>query len=679
MEREQIIKEIADLSEKLRQYQYEYYVLSQPSVSDAEYDRLFDRLLALEKQYPDLAQPDSPTQKVGSDLTQTFPEFTHTIPVLSLDKAYTFSEIREWAAKTEKNAGQPLSFVVEEKIDGATIVLYYEDGLLVRGVTRGSGVVGNDITGNVKTIKAVPLKLTRPYSLTVRGEIFLQKKYFAEINAKLDGLYANPRNLASGTLRRVKSSEVALVPLDIFIYEGFADDFKNTHVEILEKCEKLGFKLNNTLGVFSDSKELSGIAEKHPSWSTGRIDDMKSFIERETEKRETLDYEIDGLVIKVNEIPGRDVLGYTGHHPRWAIAFKFESPEGVTKVNKIEVQIGRTGRATPVARVEAVKISGSVITNVTLHNQEYIDMLELGEGDVIVVSKRGDVIPSCEYVVEHFAEHIWKLPRQCPSCSTDLEKIGAHHFCTNDSCEAKILGRLYFFAGKGQMDIENLGPETLYFLYKKNLVKDPGDIYTFNPDVLMGEQGFGEKKIQLIKQGIEKSKKQPFKIVLQSLGIPDLGPKAAELLMDAGYTSINKLLALVDAGDPSPLVSIPGIGDKTAQTIIDELAKPQMRHLIIALQNTGLNFEAGKEIQPEMEQTFSGQIWCVTGSFERFKPRDLAMEEVKKRGGKVTSSVSSKTTHLLAGPGAGSKLQKAQDLGVTIVNEADFLAMLGWE
>ncbi|MBN2533389.1 MAG: NAD-dependent DNA ligase LigA [Spirochaetales bacterium] len=679
MDRERIIKEIAELSEKLNRYQYEYYVLSRPSVSDAEYDRLFDRLVALEKQYPDLAQPDSPTQKVGSDLSQTFPEFTHTIPVLSLDKAYTFSEIKEWIVKTEKNAKEALSFVVEEKIDGASIVLYYKDGLLVRAVTRGNGFVGNDITGNVKTIRAVPLKLHEPYTLTVRGEIFLPKKYFSEINAKLDGLYANPRNLASGTLRRVKSSEVSLVPLDIFIYEGFAGDFTSTHIEILETCEKLGFKLNNTLGIFSNAKDLSGIAKNHPTWSTGRIDDIKSFIEHETEKRKDLEYEIDGLVIKVNEIPSRDILGYTGHHPRWAIAFKFESPEGVTKVKKIEVQIGRTGRATPVARVEPVHISGSVITNVTLHNQEYIDMLELGEGDVIVVSKRGDVIPSCEYVVEHYAEHIWKFPVQCPSCSANLEKIGAHHFCTNDHCEAKILGRLFFFAGKGQMDIENLGPETIYFLYKKNLVKNLCDIYTFQPDALTGEQGFGEKKIQLIKQGIEKSKQQPYKIVLQSLGIPDLGPKASELLIDAGYTSMDKLLAMVDAGDPSPLVSIPGIGDKTAQTIINELSKPQIRNHIAGLRKAGLNFKAKKEEQPDVEQVCIGQAWCVTGSFERFKPRELSMEEVKKRGGNVTSSVSSKTTHLLAGPGAGSKLQKAQELGIKIVNEAEFIEMLKLE
>jgi DNA ligase (NAD+) len=679
MDREQIIKEITDLSEKLRQYQYEYYVLSRPSVSDREYDRLFDRLTALEMEYPDLVQPDSPTQKVGSDLTQTFPEYTHTIPVLSLDKEYTFHEIKEWIVKTEKNANAPLSFVVEEKIDGASIVLYYENGQLVRGVTRGNGFVGNDITGNVKTIKAIPLKLTRPHTLAVRGEIFLQKKYFAEINKKLDGLYANPRNLASGTLRRVKSSEVALVPLDIFVYEGFADDFTSTHIEILEKCEELGFKLNNALGIFSDSKDVSGISAHHPSWQTGRINDMQSFIEQETEKRQELDYEIDGLVIKVNEIPTRDALGYTGHHPRWAIAFKFESPEGVTTVKKIEVQIGRTGRATPVARVEPVQISGSVITNVTLHNQEYIDMLELGEGDVIAVSKRGDVIPSCERVIEHYADHIWKLPPQCPACTSPLEKIGAHHFCTNEKCEAKILGRLFFFAGKGQMDIENLGPETLSFLYKKNLVKDISDIYRFNPDELVGEQGFGEKKIQLIKQGIEKSRQQPFKTVLQSLGIPDLGPKAAELLIDAGYTSMDALLHLSDAGDTSPLVLIPGIGEKTAQTIIEELLKPQVRTQIAALRDAGLIFEAVKKDEPEMEQVFSGQTWCVTGSFEQFKPREAAMEEVKKRGGKVTSSISSKTTHLLAGPGGGSKLQKAQSLGVTIVDEAEFLKMLGWE
>ncbi|MBN2444163.1 MAG: NAD-dependent DNA ligase LigA [Spirochaetales bacterium] len=677
MDNETIKQEIAELSEKLKQYQYEYYILARPSVSDAEYDRLIDRLLYLEKEYPGYAKPDSPSQKVGSDLTQVFPEVTHSIPVLSLDKCYTFSEIKEWVRKTEKNANSPLSFVVEEKIDGASIVLYYEEGLLVRGVTRGNGIVGNDITGNVKTIKSVPLKLKKPSTLTVRGEIFLQKKYFSEINAKMPVPYANPRNFAAGTLRRVKSSEVAQVPLDIFVYEGFSDMFTHTHVDILEDLEELGFKLNTTMGIFSDSQDLKKVKENHPAWHVGGIDEIELFINKETDKRKSLEYDIDGLVLKVNELPTRDLLGYTGHHPRWALAFKFESPQGISTVKDIEIQIGRTGRVTPVARIEPVHIAGSMITNVTLHNQEYIDTLELGINDKIVVSKRGDIIPACESVYEHFAEHTWQIPDTCPICKSRLKKIGAHHFCTSDNCEAKIKGKLYFFAGKGQMDIETLGPETLDALFQKKMVRDIPDIYTFDPENLLNEPGFGEKKVQLIKQGIEKSKAKPYKTVLQSLGIPDLGPKVSELLIEAGYTNIDMLFSLVDAKDPEPFVAINGIGEKIARSLIHELSKQVIRDQIAALRRSGLKFEAIPDESSGLNRIFEGQTWCVTGSFERFKPRELAMEEVKKRGGKVTSAISSKTTHLLAGPGGGSKLEKAKSFGATIVDEAEFLALLG--
>jgi DNA ligase (NAD+) len=680
MEKEKIKEEIEKLRELLRQYQYDYYVLSRSTVTDAEYDGLMDRLILLESTYPEFASEDSPSQKVGSDLTQSFPEIEHTIPVLSLDKCTSFEELKNWTTKTEKNAGRELSFVVEEKIDGASIVLYYEEGKMARAVTRGNGVRGNEITGNVKTIGAIPLKLKKPVTIAVRGEIFLPIRFFEDINSRMDVPYANPRNLASGTLRRVKSSEVADIPLDIFVYEGFSDTLTSTHIEILEELEELGFKLNRTIGFFSDRVDLKAVKEKHPHWSVGRIDRINEFIEREKQRRNSLQYEIDGLVIKVNEIASRDVLGYTGHHPRWAIAFKFESPEGVTKVTKIEVQVGRTGRITPVARVEPVLISGSMITNVTLHNEEYIQILELGEGDVIVVSKRGDVIPSAESVVEHYAEHIWKMPETCPSCGFVLEKIGAHHFCTNQRCEAKIHGRLYFFVGKGQMNIEHLGPETIDVLYNRGYVRDIQDIYRFNPDDLLGEPGFGEKKVKLIKEGIEKSKEQPYRVVLQALGIPELGPKAAELLIEAGYTGIDKLLDVVDKQNPEPLIAIPGIGEKTAFIIIRELLKPEVRQRIVFLKKAGLCF-AEKVIKEEVsyKKIFEGQTWCVTGSFKRFKPREKAMEEVKKRGGRITTGVTSKITHLLAGSGAGSKLEKAQSLDVTLVDENEFLRLLGWK
>jgi DNA ligase (NAD+) len=677
-------KEIDSLICQLNQYQDEYYRLGRPSVSDLEYDRLFDSLRLLEKENPDLIRPDSPTQRVSESVTQDFPEYRHTIPVLSLDKAYDFQDLFKWINKTQDNSRQNLSFILEEKIDGASIVLYYEEGLLKRAVTRGNGLVGNEITNNVKTIRSVPLKLTKPVSVAVRGEIFLPKQFFHSINAKMDVPYANPRNLAAGTLRRIKSTEVAAVPLDIFIYEGYFDSGSFTrHDEILMELRELGFRLNNRTGCFSGNHNSNkggddGLKSVFPEWKTGTLKELEFFLKEEEKERETLPYEIDGIVVKVNELDARETLGYTGHHPRWAIAYKFEAPVGVTIVKDIEVQIGRTGRATPVARVHPVKISGSTVSNVTLHNQDYINLLELAVGDTVEVSKRGDVIPAVERIVEKNEQghKTWKIPQNCPVCLEPLIQDGAHHFCTNPECEAQKKGRLHFFVSRSQMDIENLGPETLDFLFNKGLVRDISDIYKFNPDCLVSEQGFGEKKVALIKSGIQKSKEKDFKTVLVSLGIPDLGQKAAEILIDAGYTSIEALQKLAEDNQTDVLVQLYGIGEKTAFRILKELKSPYIKKQIQALKNAGLVFEVKKEIKMDYKPVFEGQVWCVTGSFIHFKPREAALEEVKKRGGRVSSSVTSKTTHLLTGANAGSKLQKAVSLGVKIVREEEFLKLI---
>ncbi len=670
--------EIDRLVELLTRYQYEYYRQNRPSVSDSEYDRLFDRLKSLEESHPGLVRTDSPTHRVGSDLSQDFPEVQHTIPVLSLDKCYSTEEILKWTDKIRKNVGENVSYTLEEKIDGASIVLYYERGRLARAVTRGNGIIGNNITGNVKTIAAVPLKLMEPVTAAVRGEIFLPIDLFERLNAEQDASYSNPRNLAAGTLRRIKSVEVAAVPLDIFVYEGFFEYAYDTHFKILIKLDQLGFKLNDNIGFFSDHEDLSSMSKQHPSWHFGKINSMIDFILKEQEKRSGLPYQIDGLVLKVNEIGLREKLGYTGHHPRWEIAIKFEAPVGQTVVKDIVVQIGRTGRATPVARVEPVSISGSTVSNVTLHNQEYINMLELALGDSVEVSKRGDVIPALERVFEKNEEGhaTWQMPLTCPSCSQSLSPIGAHHFCINPSCQDQILGRLHFFVARGQMDVENLGPETVDYLLKIGLVKDIQDIYSFNPDHLLGEPGFREKKIGLIKEGIRKSLEQPYEVVLVSLGVPELGRKAVELLVAAGFKDIDSLLRAADENDVDTLSSIHGLGEKTAHRILQELNRPDVRKRIQALKEAGLKFQAGESPVSE-EQIFAGQTWCVTGSFERFKPRELAVDEVRKRGGGVTSSVSSKTTHLLAGSGAGSKLRKAVSLGTKIVSEKEFLKLLG--
>ncbi|RKX90429.1 MAG: DNA ligase (NAD(+)) LigA [Spirochaetes bacterium] len=677
MGKDEISKEIRKLSDLLTLYQDSYYKEGVSQVSDREYDRLINRLIHLERENPEYALPDSPAFRVGSDLTNDFPEVDHTVPVLSLDKAYTTTEILSWIEKTASKSSRDLTFSIEEKIDGSSIVLYYEDGILMRAVTRGNGMRGNDITANVKTIHSVPLRLTEKVTIAVRGEIFLPVVSFSKINSLMETPYANPRNLAAGTLRRQKSSEVAAVPLDIFIYEGFLEETGKNHAQILLYLESLGFKVSNRIGVFCSNREKA--AEFPQKWFRGTFKDIPEYIERAVAERDSLPYEIDGLVVKVNEIDVREELGYTGHHPRWAIAYKFESPEGETTVRAIDVQVGRTGRITPVARVDAVSIGGSTISNVTLHNQEYINMLELSVGDRVVVSRRGDVIPAVERVTEknEAEQPVWKMPEKCPSCGEQLQRVGAHHFCVNPECPAQVKGRIFHFIGRDQMDIENFGPETAEFLIDKGYISGIADLYFFNYDRLENEPGFGKKKIELIKRGLEKSRHLSYRRVLPSLGIPELGKKAAQLLIEAGYNSIDSLLDLAEKKDTAALLAIKGIGEKTAGTILDELRKDENIRLIEELKKAGLTFEETEKDQGDIPvQSFASQVWCVTGSFKNFKPRSRAVEEIEKRGGRSSSSVTGKTTHLLAGENAGSKLARARQLGVRIVSEYEFMEML---
>lgn len=679
MTRDEAVLEIERLSSLLRKYNHQYHVLNQPTVSDLEYDRLFDTLGSLENEHQDLKKPDSPSHRVGSDLTTDLPGSHHSIPVLSLDKAYTSTDIMAWIGKTIKSAGSELSFVVEQKIDGVSIVLYYEEGVLARAVTRGNGYVGNDVTANIQTIRSVPLRLSRDISLAVRGEIYLPVAKFAVLNKAMESPYANPRNLAAGTIRRIRSSEVAAIPLEIFVYEGFMEG-ATSHLEMLRSLKELGFRTNPRVGYFDANVTPNSREYDFPGLVEGSFENIEEFIRSEVDSRESLSYEIDGLVLKVNEIPVRERLGHTGHHPKWAVAYKFEAPEGVTTLISIDVQVGRTGRITPVGRVKPVLIGGSTISNVTLHNQVYINLLELGIGDTVAVSKRGDVIPALERVIDKNEDGIpiWQMPETCPSCNQSLQILGAHLFCTNRSCPDQIRGKLFFFVGKGQMDIDNLGPETVDVLLEEGLVSRVEDFYTADLDCLVGLPGFGPKKVVAIKRGIEESLKRPFRVVLPSLGLPDLGQKVTQVLIDEGYSNIESIIALVDADNVEALVSIEGVGQKTAERIIAELKSPEVRRTIAALQSAGLEFiEKASTARDSVGPTMEGQNWCVTGSFQNFKPRDLAMEEIIKRGGKTTSQVSGKTTHLLAGPGGGSKLKKAQDLGLQIVSEAEFLKLIG--
>lgn len=678
-----IKKRIEELSKELLRHQYLYYVKAEPEISDREYDRMYDELMELEKKYPDLVLENSPTKRVGSDLDNAFPEKEHTIPVLSLDKEYTGEELEKWLTKTIKNANQGLSFVVEEKIDGASIVLYYKTGQLESALTRGNGIVGNDVIENVRTIKQVPLVTPETSDFTVRGEIYIKKSDFTTYNQTFENKYSNPRNLAAGSLRNIKSSVVANVPLNIFTYELFHEKaIINDHILALSRLKELGFRINNSMGFFSDNQEkLAMVREKLPGITTGAVGDLVTYVKERRAERDRLDYEIDGLVVKVNELDVRETLGYTSHHPRWAIAFKFDAPTAQTKLIDIQVQVGRNGRVTPVGILEPVKIAGSVVARATLHNQEYIDILELGRGDWVSISKRGDIIPAVEEVIEKDLDHptIFKFPAACPFCGSPLEKDGAHHFCKNRECPERIKRSIIYFAAKNQMDIDTLGEKTIAFMFQKGYVKSIPDLYTFDYNELLKEEGFKEKKVNNIKASVENSKKKPFRKVLTALGFDGLGTSAVSDLVKNGYNSIEKIIETASRGNVEDFSRIEGFGEIMAGLIIQHFTDPQNLAMIDALKKIGLNFQEEIKESVEAEEqalTFKDQVWVITGSFEHFSPRSKAAEEIEKRGGKVTDSVSSKTTHLLAGNSPGSKLDKAKKLNVSIIDETAFLEML---
>lgn len=675
------IKErIDELSAELLRHQYLYYVKAEPEIPDLEYDRLFDELVDLEKKYPQYAYENSPTKRVGSDLDNTFPEKEHTIPVLSLDKEYTAEALEKWIDKTITNSGQALSFVVEEKIDGASIVLYYKNGRLDSALTRGNGIVGNDVTENIRTIMQIPLVTGETSDFAVRGEIFIKKSEFESYNRQFENRYSNPRNLAAGSLRNIKSSAVARIPLNILVYEGyFQDNFSNDHILILGKLRELGFKINENTGFFSDAGEsLHTSREKFPEITTGTIADLPAYVKERMKSRDDLDHEIDGLVIKVNEIDVRKALGYTSHHPRWATAFKFDAPTAQTVVKDIQIQVGRNGRVTPVAILEPVRIAGSTVARATLHNLEYIEMLELGPGDTVDISKRGDIIPAVETVIEKNDDHpsVFKFPGACPFCGSGLVKDGAHHFCKNRQCEERIKRSITYFVAKDQMDIDTLGEKTVDFLYNKGFIKGIPGIYTFDYSLLLQEEGYKEKKVENIENSVKKSKSQPFSRVLAALGFDGLGKAAVSDLLKNGYDSIDKIIAAAAKGNSDDFSKIEGFGETTALLLIDHFTDEQNLRLIDELKKIGLNFKAEARGEPDVPAVFNDQIWVITGSFENFNPRSKAAEEIEKRGGKVSSAVSSKTTHLLAGSSPGSKLEKAKKQDTLIINESQFLDLL---
>lgn len=656
---------MAALAEYLRFHQRLYYVDRSPVLSDRTFDRLLSELQALETAHPDLAPHDSPTRSVGSDLEGDFKRFEHRIRVLSLSNTYSTAEAMDWANRTGAT-----QFNVQWKVDGATLVLYYEKGRLTHGVTRGTGNVGDDITANARTIRSVPEQLNEPVNLIARGEAYMSYPDFERFNEESGSIYANPRNLTAGSLKQKKPAMVAKRPIR---WTGFdlhfldePDASVQTDTLALRRASELG------LPVFEENTSVT-------------LDDLQHTIEEFRKRSAELDFPVDGLVLKVDDRQLRAELGFTAASPRWAVALKFEPELAETTVEEIEVFVGRTGRVTPRARLKPVSLAGTTVTYATLHNADFVARLDVRPGARVIVSKRGEIIPAVEEVVDKGTGPAFEFPGLCPACKTKLlqEEDVVDRYCPNPECDEKLIHALIFFCGRKQMDMAGLGEKTLRALFQAGLIRYIEDIFALEEKREQMEtlDGFGKKSVDSILAGIAEARRKNLRRLLPSLGLREIGPSVTDILIREGYRSIEALFSLVDSKEAEKtLQEIHGIGPETAGEIIRQLKDRKLRKRIRMLQEGGLRFEMPAETEangPELPAIFAGQTWCVTGTFAHFRPREKAMEEVERRGGRTTSSVSAKTTHLLAGESAGSKLAKAEKLGVTIVNEDDFRTMLG--
>ncbi len=653
-----------ELTEVLKHHQYLYYVKNDPEISDREFDSLIDELRKLEEAYPLLAAPDSPAKTVGSDLEGDFPKFEHTIPVLSLANTYSPEEALEWASKNREENSDTL-FDVQWKIDGATLVLYYEKGRLVRAVTRGSGQIGDVVTANALTIKSIPRNLSEPVDLVARGESYMTFADFQAFNEAAGSLYANPRNLTAGSMKHKKPGEVSSRPIQWVAFEAH---FNHTHFN--SEKENLAYMARLGLPVFEDNRFV-------------KYSELEKCIQEFTEKKESVPFPVDGLVIKVDDFSVRKRSGFTAHSPRWATALKFEPEMAETTIEKIEFFVGRTGRVTPRAMLTPVKLAGTTVSYATLHNADYIEKLGAREGAKVKISKRGEIIPAVEEVIDAGPGSPFLFPQSCPSCDNKLvrEPDAADFVCSNPECDEKLINAIVFFCQRKQMDITGMGEKVVRTLFKKGFIRYIEDIYELKNKrkELENLEGFGEKSVRLMLDGIEKSREKGFRKLLPSLGLKEIGPNISEILIDEGYDSIDKIIHLARSEmAEEKLTEIDGIGPRTHEEIIRQFHDKKIIDRIEKLRALGLPLEISRTNDDTTlyPQIFVGQIWCVTGSFQQFKPRDIAMEEVRKRGGKTTTSVSKSTTHLLAGEGSGSKLKKAEKLNTHVVTELEFIKML---
>ncbi|MBI3990369.1 MAG: NAD-dependent DNA ligase LigA [candidate division NC10 bacterium] len=664
---QRVRERIEELRRLIHYHDYRYYVLNQPEIPDAEYDRLFQELRALEEKYPQLVTPDSPTQRIGGIVADGFAPVEHKVAMLSLDNAYSAEELREFEQRMQRLLpGEVFEYVTEPKIDGLGVALLYEKGVLVRGATRGDGRVGEEVTNNLKTIRTIPLVLRGGLKdlkvLEVRGEVYMGRKAFERLNHQLEDAgeptFANPRNAAAGSVRQKDSSITARRPLDIFIYQvSYAEPFPfKTHWESLEQLKTAGFKVNPLARLCRDMEAV-----------------IRACQELEA-KRETLDYDADGVVVKVNPLDQQRRLGATTHHPRWAIAYKFPARQAVTKVLRIEVQVGKTGALTPVAHLQPVEVGGVTVSRASLHNEDEVLRKDVRIGDWVVVERAGDVIPQvAQVILKRRTADVKKfvMPKTCPVCGAAASRPEGEAVtrCTNASCPAQLKERLLHFGSRKAMDIEHLGEAVVDQLVDKGLVRDFADLYHLDVKTLADLERLAEKSAANLYHAIQGSRARGLGRLLYALGIRYVGEKAARVLAQR-YGSMDRLLK----ADEEEIAGIYGIGPTIARSLRQWIAQKENVKLIERLRKAGVTMEeegAGPEEQP-----LRGMTLVFTGGLESLT-RDEAQELVMRLGGKVTSPVSKKTTYVVVGRDPGSKYDEARRLGVKILDEAAFKKLVG--
>ena len=653
------LKEIERLREELNRAGYEYYVLDNPTMSDYDYDHALRRLEELEAAHPEAVTPDSPTQRVGGQALESFTQVTHRVPLESLQDVFDFEELRAFDQRV-RGVEPNVSYSVEPKVDGLSVALEYQDGLFVRGATRGDGLVGEDVTENLKTVKSIPLRIPDVTgTLIVRGEVYMPKKVFHALNEEREkrgeALFANPRNAAAGSLRQLDPKVAASRRLDIAVFNiQWAENEKfHSHTEGLNYLADKGFKVIPH-AICSDIGEA--------------VEEVTAI----GEGRENYPFDIDGAVIKVDDLLQRQALGSTAKFPRWAAAYKYPPEVKPSKVLDIVIQVGRTGVLTPKAVLEPVRLAGTTVTNATLHNQDFIAEKDIRIGDTVLVRKAGEIIPevlSVEMDKRPDDTVPYRFPEVCPECGAPVERDedGAHIRCTGAECPAQLLRTLAHFASRDAMDIEGLGIAVVENLVGAGLVKTPGDLYFLKEEAVSALERMGKKSAQNLLAAIEKSKQQDLSRLIYAFGIRQVGQKTGKVLAGR-FGSLDAL----QAATVEQLTAVEDIGEITARSIVDWFRSPHSLHLIARLKEAGVNMMAEERGE---DQRFAGKTFVLTGTLERFT-RDEATKMIEDRGGKAAGSVSKKTTYVVAGEAAGSKLRKAQELGIPVLTEEEFLQLM---